>query len=47
MHRLSELNSISEPEVQVVAAKLGLHIPKACGMGICGTCRMGSDSATW
>ncbi len=22
------------------AAKLGLHIPKACGMGICGTCRV-------
>ena len=22
------------------AAKLGLHIPKACGMGICGTCKV-------
>ncbi|EWH02882.1 hybrid-cluster NAD(P)-dependent oxidoreductase [Halomonas sp. BC04] len=26
--------------VHSAAAKLGLHIPKACGMGICGTCRV-------
>ncbi|MFC3284742.1 FAD-binding oxidoreductase [Litchfieldella rifensis] len=26
--------------VHAAAAKLGLHIPKACGMGICGTCRV-------
>ncbi|WP_286790539.1 MULTISPECIES: hybrid-cluster NAD(P)-dependent oxidoreductase [unclassified Pseudomonas] len=26
--------------VHGAAAKLGLHIPKACGMGICGTCRV-------
>ncbi|MBV1790619.1 2Fe-2S iron-sulfur cluster binding domain-containing protein [Marinobacterium sp. D7] len=25
--------------VHAAAAKLGLHIPKACGMGICGTCK--------
>ena len=26
--------------VHAAAAKLGLHIPKACGMGICGTCQV-------
>jgi len=26
--------------VHSAAAKLGLHIPKACGMGICGTCKV-------
>lgn len=26
--------------VHAAASKLGLHIPKACGMGICGTCRV-------
>ncbi|WP_110667975.1 hybrid-cluster NAD(P)-dependent oxidoreductase [Salinicola halophilus] len=26
--------------IHAAAAKLGLHIPKACGMGICGTCRV-------
>jgi len=26
--------------VHEAAAKLGLHIPKACGMGICGTCKV-------
>ncbi|MCU1717829.1 glycine-betaine demethylase subunit GbcB [Pseudomonas sp. 5P_3.1_Bac2] len=26
--------------VHGAAAKLGLHIPKACGMGICGTCKV-------
>lgn len=26
--------------VHTAAAKLGLHIPKACGMGVCGTCRV-------
>jgi glycine betaine catabolism B len=26
--------------VHSAAARLGLHIPKACGMGICGTCRV-------
>ncbi|TCK02621.1 hybrid-cluster NAD(P)-dependent oxidoreductase [Marinobacterium mangrovicola] len=26
--------------VHAAAAKLGLHIPKACGMGICGTCKV-------
>lgn len=26
--------------VHNAAAKLGLHIPKACGMGICGTCKV-------
>ncbi len=30
--------------VHAAAAKLGLHIPKACGMGICGTCRVGIKS---
>lgn len=30
--------------VHSAAAKLGLHIPKACGMGICGTCRVGLKS---
>ncbi|WFF40100.1 hybrid-cluster NAD(P)-dependent oxidoreductase [Salinicola endophyticus] len=32
---------ISDNEtIHAAAAKLGLHIPKACGMGICGTCRV-------
>jgi ferredoxin-NADP reductase len=26
--------------VHAAAAKVGLHIPKACGMGICGTCQV-------
>lgn len=26
--------------VHEAAAKVGLHIPKACGMGICGTCKV-------
>ncbi|RAU18497.1 hybrid-cluster NAD(P)-dependent oxidoreductase [Nitrincola tibetensis] len=26
--------------IHTAAAKLGVHIPKACGMGICGTCRV-------
>lgn len=26
--------------VHTAAARLGLHIPKACGMGICGTCKV-------
>ncbi|WP_027855053.1 FAD-binding oxidoreductase [Marinobacterium litorale] len=26
--------------VHAAAAKLGMHIPKACGMGICGTCKV-------
>ena len=26
--------------VHAAAAKLGLYIPKACGMGICGTCKV-------
>nr|WP_188861735.1 hybrid-cluster NAD(P)-dependent oxidoreductase [Marinobacterium nitratireducens] len=26
--------------VHAAASKLGLHIPKACGMGICGTCKV-------
>ncbi|QEM80776.1 hybrid-cluster NAD(P)-dependent oxidoreductase [Halomonas binhaiensis] len=30
--------------VHAAAAKLGLHIPKACGMGICGTCRVSLTS---
>ncbi|MBD3894891.1 hybrid-cluster NAD(P)-dependent oxidoreductase [Halomonas sp. ML-15] len=30
--------------VHAAAAKLGLHIPKACGMGICGTCRVPLNS---
>ncbi|WP_459869810.1 FAD-binding oxidoreductase [Halomonas shantousis] len=30
--------------VHAAASKLGLHIPKACGMGICGTCRVGLKS---
>ena len=29
-----------EETVHAAAAKLGLHIPKACGMGICGTCKV-------
>lgn len=27
--------------VHAAAARAGLHIPKACGMGLCGTCRVG------
>ncbi|WP_456269156.1 hybrid-cluster NAD(P)-dependent oxidoreductase [Kushneria sp. AK178] len=30
--------------VHSAAAQVGLHIPKACGMGICGTCRVGLKS---
>ena len=30
--------------VHAAAAKLGLHIPKACGMGICGTCKLPKTS---
>ncbi len=26
--------------VHTAASKLGMHIPKACGMGICGTCKV-------
>jgi len=26
--------------IHAAAAKIGLHIPKACGMGICGTCKI-------
>jgi len=26
--------------VHVAASRVGLHIPKACGMGICGTCKV-------
>jgi len=26
--------------IHAAAAKLGIHIPKACGMGICGTCKV-------
>lgn len=26
--------------LHAAASKLGLHIPKACGMGICGTCKV-------
>lgn len=26
--------------VHSAASKVGLHIPKACGMGICGTCKV-------
>lgn len=33
-----------EETVHSAAAKLGLHIPKACGMGICGTCRVALKS---
>ena len=29
-----------EQTVHEAAAKLGMHIPKACGMGICGTCKV-------
>ncbi|MEJ2045249.1 MAG: hybrid-cluster NAD(P)-dependent oxidoreductase [Reinekea sp.] len=30
----------AEETVHTAAAKLGIHIPKACGMGICGTCKV-------
>jgi ferredoxin-NADP reductase len=30
--------------VHAAAAKIGLHIPKACGMGICGTCKVMKNS---
>jgi glycine betaine monooxygenase B len=30
--------------VHEAAAKVGLHIPKACGMGICGTCKVRKTS---
>ncbi|ANF57432.1 hybrid-cluster NAD(P)-dependent oxidoreductase [Halotalea alkalilenta] len=33
-----------EETVHAAAAKLGLHIPKACGMGICGTCKVMKQS---
>ncbi|MCM5704653.1 hybrid-cluster NAD(P)-dependent oxidoreductase [Larsenimonas salina] len=33
-----------EETIHAAASKLGLHIPKACGMGICGTCRVGLKS---
>jgi len=33
-----------EETVHSAASKLGLHIPKACGMGICGTCRVALKS---
>jgi ferredoxin len=26
--------------VHLAASQVGLHIPKACGMGICGTCKV-------
>ncbi|WP_420550559.1 FAD-binding oxidoreductase [Litorivicinus lipolyticus] len=29
-----------EETIHAAASKLGIHIPKACGMGICGTCRV-------
>jgi ferredoxin-NADP reductase len=32
--------------VHAAAAQLGLHIPKACGMGICGTCKVRKISGT-
>ena len=30
----------SQETLHAAAANLGLHIPKACGMGICGTCKV-------
>ena len=30
--------------IHAAATRLGLHIPKACGMGICGTCRVRLNS---
>jgi len=30
----------ADETIHGAAAKLGLHIPKACGMGICGTCKV-------
>ncbi|SHE53496.1 Ferredoxin-NADP reductase [Modicisalibacter ilicicola DSM 19980] len=35
---------LPDETIHAAAAKLGLHIPKACGMGICGTCRVGIKS---
>ncbi|WP_437880265.1 glycine-betaine demethylase subunit GbcB [Pseudomonas sp. LRF_L74] len=32
--------------VHVAAQKVGLHIPKACGMGICGTCMVQKTSGS-
>ena len=32
--------------VHAAAAKVGLHIPKACGMGLCGTCRVELKAGT-
>jgi len=32
--------------VHAAAARVGLHIPKACGMGICGTCKVLKTSGT-
>ncbi|MCO4785653.1 hybrid-cluster NAD(P)-dependent oxidoreductase [Marinomonas atlantica] len=48
MHRVEVISSGMTMSVQVApgetlhnaAAKLNLHIPKACGMGICGTCKV-------
>lgn len=31
---------LPEDTVHTAASKLGIHIPKACGMGICGTCKV-------
>ncbi|WP_027960682.1 hybrid-cluster NAD(P)-dependent oxidoreductase [Halomonas halodenitrificans] len=31
---------LPDETVHAAASKLGLHIPKACGMGICGTCQV-------
>ena len=48
MHRVEVISSGMNMSVQIppnetlhnAAAKLNLHIPKACGMGICGTCKV-------
>lgn len=48
MHRVEVISGGMNMSVQIppnetlhnAAAKLNLHIPKACGMGICGTCKV-------
>jgi ferredoxin len=41
VHRSGKSIRVAPGEtVHAAAAKLGLMIPKACGMGICGTCKV-------
>jgi len=35
-----ETSTSRDETVHTAAARMGMHIPKACGMGICGTCKV-------